>query len=96
MLPGFRLFQVLRSSSSSMAKRDCSRALSVLRFFGIDMAVDHRGVNEKRRRGEPQLVLAKISRALVFAEHVIDDSLYFAPNGHGRILPLELGREEAC
>ena len=59
------------------------------------MAVDHRGVNQKRRRGEPELVLAKISRALVLAQNVIDDSLYFAPNGHARILPLDSGREEA-
>jgi hypothetical protein len=60
------------------------------------MAVDHRGVNEKRRRGEPKLILAKITRALVLAQNVIDESLYFAPNGHARTLPLKLGREEAC
>jgi hypothetical protein len=60
------------------------------------MAVDHRGVNEKRRRGEPKLILAKVARVLVLTENVIDESLNFAPNGHARTLPLELGREEAC
>ena len=50
----------------------------------------------KRRRGEPELILAKIARALVLAQNVIDESLYFAPNGHARTLPLGLVREEAC
>jgi hypothetical protein len=59
------------------------------------MAVDHRGVNEKRRRGEAELVLAKITRALILTQNVIDESLYFAPNAHAHTLPLELGREEA-
>jgi hypothetical protein len=53
-------------------------------------------VDEQRCSGKPQLVLAKIARAFVLAQNVIDESLYFAPNGHDRIPPLELGREEAC
>jgi hypothetical protein len=53
-------------------------------------------MNEKRRRGEPKLILAKVARVLVLTENVIDESLNFAPNGHARTLPLELGREEAC
>jgi hypothetical protein len=52
-------------------------------------------MDQERRRGEPQLVLAKISRAPLFAEHAIDDSLYLAPDGHGSILPLDFRREEA-
>jgi hypothetical protein len=46
-------------------------------------------MNEKRRRGEPELILAKITRALILTQNVIDESLYSAPNGHARILPLD-------
>ena len=35
-------------------------------------------------------------RKIILAQNVIDECPYFAPNGHARILPLELGREEAC
>src|SRR5689334_5352096 len=93
MLPGFRLFQRPAQLIVVDGEARLQQSLERLGFFGIDMAVDHRGVNEKRRRGEPELILAKIARALVLTENVIDESLYFAPNGHAQIPPLELGRE---
>ena len=96
MLPGFRLFQRLAQRIVIDGKARLQQSLELLGFFGIDMAVDHRGVNKKRSRGKPQLVLAKIARALVLAQNVIDESLYFAPSGHACIPPLELDREEAC
>ena len=71
-------------------------ARDVKALLGIDLSVDQGGVDQECRRGEPQLVLAKIGRALVFAKHAIDDSLYLSPNGHADILPFDFRREEAC
>jgi hypothetical protein len=59
-------------------------------FDGIDLAVDRRGVHEKRCGGEPKLLLAQSRRRAFMRADALGEILEFGPQRHRRKSPPSL------